>query len=622
MARGAPLAAGLVALLVAAGCAQRVPPPETVPRTAEATTPAPAEPVAPLPAPEPLPAAPEPVPPAAPEVEVPLLVRIGLASDLERVELPCCGEHLVLEAGAESVPLTAPVVVTPEAGVGGGYRIQVAALRDDEQAGQLARSLEDHHHLPSDVHFDAGTGLFRVRSGLFALREDAEAARTRLAAAGIAGTWVVSEAAAGAPGLVLTRQGRVLRVAGRWLRVRNVGRGGLGAQGGRYRGDLLVFLNPRGALNLINELPVEEYLRGVVPKEMGPAQFPRLEALKAQAVAARTYTLAHLGGFRAEGYDLCATPRCQVYGGMVAEHPLSDRAIAETESQVLLHGGELVDARYSATCGGHTEDAAVVFPGEDLPYLKGIPCVEAGTTVLEGVALEGAPFVAPMALAGDGGPPVRSEAAYFLAVERGPGGDRLRLHRAPRQWTVPLPPHLETYRRRNGGHYATDLALVPGDPLTLWFEGERLLAVVQEVEPHQVAFERRGPYDHWRRFRSDRDIAGRLERQYPGLGFTHLEVLDHGRSGRVKAVRFHGRGGRAEVVAGLPVRWMLDVPDTRFTVERTRGPRGETGYAFAGSGWGHGVGMCQVGSYGMAGRGLEYREILEHYYSGVELARV
>jgi SpoIID/LytB domain protein len=65
------------------------------------------------------------------------------------------------------------------------------------------------------------------------------------------------------------------------------------------------------------------------------------------------------------------------------------------------------------------------------------------------------------------------------------------------------------------------------------------------------------------------------------------------------------------------VRWVLDLPDTRFSLERNG-----SGYVFRGSGWGHGVGMCQVGSFGMAGRGHDYRSILEHYYRDVDLVRV
>jgi len=69
------------------------------------------------------------------------------------------------------------------------------------------------------------------------------------------------------------------------------------------------------------------------------------------------------------------------------------------------------------------------------------------------------------------------------------------------------------------------------------------------------------------------------------------------------------------------VRWTLDLPDTRFTMKRLQPKSGPAGYLFTGSGLGHGVGMCQVGAFGMAGRGHTYREILEHYYTGVTLAR-
>jgi stage II sporulation protein D len=106
------------------------------------------------------------------------------------------------------------------------------------------------------------------------------------------------------------------------------------------------------------------------------------------------------------------------------------------------------------------------------------------------------------------------------------------------------------------------------------------------------------------------------------VGFTGLEVLSRGVSGRVGALRILGAGGRTVEVEGLAVRWTLDLPDTRFTMKRLRPPSGAAGYLFTGSGWGHGVGMCQVGAFGMAGRGHGYREILQHYYTGVTLARV
>jgi len=573
--------------------------------------------------------------------EGPVLVRVGLASDLDRLSLPCCDPGWVLEAGGESLPLTAPLTVAPDAAVAdvAVYRLQVAALRDEAQAVELARRLADRHGLTADAHFDAGVGLFRVRLGRFARRDDAESARRRVEGSGLAGTWVVTEGGTlSRPGLLVVRDGRAVRVPGRWLRVRDTAGRGLPVGEHRYRGDLLVFLNPRGSLNLIGELPVEDYLRGVVPAEMGPNQYGRIEALKAQAVAARTYVLRNLGDFREEGYDICATPRCQAYRGMSAEHWLSDRAIAETADQVLVWHDELVDARYSATCGGHTEDVALVFPQERHEYLKGVPCPEGEVRVIEGSELEGTPLldaltprlgVLPAASGGegDGGRSVlrrrlRDEEGFFLGVERtGAGITVLRLRTPAGERRVALPEGLATFRRRGTGSFATDLALLPGDPVTLWWEGPALAAVVQEVDSAQSPLDRRHPRAAWTRFHSDRELAGRIEQRYPGLGFAYLEPLDRGVSGRVGAVRLVGRSGRTQVVEGLAVRWTLDLPDTNFTVRRTI-QGGAPGYLFTGTGWGHGVGLCQVGSYAMAGRGLGYRDILEHYYTGVELVRV
>jgi peptidoglycan hydrolase-like amidase len=610
-------AAALLLVLATAGCAGRTPPPATPPAPPPAASEA--EPIAPAP---PLPVE-EPAPPppaaAAPLVEVPLVVRVGLENDLARLDLPCCSPHLVLHAGDERLPLTAAIAVEPAAlrVEGAVYRLQVAALADRARADEMARRLGARHGMPAEARWDDVAGLHRVRLGRFAGRDEAETARRRLEAAGLAGSWVVGEGGAvEGPALRLIAGERIHSAAGRWLRVAATGGATVAWAGKRYRGDLLVYLNPRGRLNVINELPLEDYLRGVVPGEMGPEQYGRIEALKAQAVAARTYALRNLGEFRGEGYDICATPRCQVYHGLGAEHPLSDRAIAETEHQVLVHHGELVDARYSATCGGHTEDGDLVFPNGHAPYLKGVPCVEGGMVVIEGGGglLEGTPLPAELA---------RRVAAGELEERHGAFLDRtgptLRL-RTPggRQEVWPLPADLATFRRRGvEGRFATDLALVAGDPVTLWTAGGQIVALAQEVDPWAVPFDRPQQFASWSRTRSDREIARRVEQRYPGLGFRSLEVVTRGVSGRVAVLRLHGAGGRTVEVEGLAVRWVLDLPDTRFSVERNG-----AGYVFRGSGWGHGVGMCQVGSFGMAGRGHDYRAILEHYYTDVELVRV
>jgi stage II sporulation protein D len=281
----------------------------------------------------------------------------------------------------------------------------------------------------------------------------------------------------------------------------------------------------------------------------------------------------------------------------------------------MLHQGELVDARYSATCGGHTEDGDVVFPHGHAPYLKGVPCVEAGMAIVEGGGslLEGEPLPAELARRVAAGEVEERHGSFLDRVGatlrlRGPGG---------REEIWPLPADLATFRRRGAGRYATDLALLPGDPLTLWLAAGRLIALALEVDPHELPFDRPQQYASWSRTRSDAELARRVEQRHPGLGFRSLEVVSRGVSGRVGVLRLHGAGGRSVEVEGLAVRWVLDLPDTRFSVERKG-----SGYVFRGSGWGHGVGMCQVGSFGMAGRGHDYRAILEHYSRDVELVLV
>ncbi len=415
---------------------------------------------------------------------------------------------------------------------------------------------------------------------------------------------------------------------------------------------------------------------------------------------------------------------------MGVEHPLTDRAIAETAGQVLLYHGELVDALYSSTCGGHTEDVHVVFPLKSEPYLKAVPCIEAGTARLEGDLPDGAPFPAALTrrllpasaealtpqvvaarlehlalLAGLHPPRTRLAslerrevqrfvaATFDLALDArllvAPADVSYLLHNPPADWseedrrraayllqsglltgpldraldadeverlllglaetlrvverqevafltlannqmavkagaeerTLALPPRLATFRTGAAGTAAGALALVVGDALTLYRRGDELAAVVQAVDRRGAAYDRSSSYSNWTRFRTDAQIASQVQTRLPGLGFRTFEVLSRGVSGRVGKIRIAGDRETAEV-EGLAVRWTLDVPDTLFTVKRLEPPGREPGWLFTGRGWGHGVGMCQVGAFGMAQRGQGYREILTHYYSGVELGRV
>ena len=90
-----------------------------------------------------------------------------------------------------------------------------------------------------------------------------------------------------------------------------------------YRGRIEVFTNTRGNLTVVNELGLEDYVKGVVANELSPGGYPAIEALKAQAIAARTYALKNRGQFMAQGFDILPTTRSQVYRGLTSEQPLS-----------------------------------------------------------------------------------------------------------------------------------------------------------------------------------------------------------------------------------------------------------------------------------------------------------
>ncbi|MCY7322385.1 MAG: SpoIID/LytB domain-containing protein [Phormidesmis sp. CAN_BIN36] len=137
-----------------------------------------------------------------------------------------------------------------------------------------------------------------------------------------------------------------------------------------YAGSLRLQPNAYGNATLVNLVPLETYVRGVVPHEIGGwAPQPVLEA---QAILARTYVLRNLRRFAIDNYQLCATTQCQVYWGIDGAVNSTDRAIAATRGQVLTYQNELVDALYSSTTGGVTAAFGDVWRGWDRPYLRAV----------------------------------------------------------------------------------------------------------------------------------------------------------------------------------------------------------------------------------------------------------
>ncbi|MFS0863094.1 SpoIID/LytB domain-containing protein [Fredinandcohnia sp. 179-A 10B2 NHS] len=146
----------------------------------------------------------------------------------------------------------------------------------------------------------------------------------------------------------------------------------------RYRGIAEVGFNSSGTLAGINELPMEEYLYGVVPRELPPVPYGEIEAQKSQAVAARTYAFAGLGKRSKDGYDLLPTTSDQVYGGFEDEHPISNQAVDETRGVVATYEGKLITAVFNSTSGGFSANNEDIWSSDAVPYLRGVPDAQRG----------------------------------------------------------------------------------------------------------------------------------------------------------------------------------------------------------------------------------------------------
>jgi stage II sporulation protein D (peptidoglycan lytic transglycosylase) len=130
----------------------------------------------------------------------------------------------------------------------------------------------------------------------------------------------------------------------------------------RHRGTLILRLDPGQTVTIVEEVALEDYLEGVLPHEMDP-DWP-LEALKAQAVVARSFAYANMGKFKKDGFDLTADTRSQMYRGITAVNDNVRRAVLDTHGEVLGWNGQLLRVYYHACCGGRTENAAEAWGGD------------------------------------------------------------------------------------------------------------------------------------------------------------------------------------------------------------------------------------------------------------------
>lgn len=296
-----------------------------------------------------------------------------------------------------------------------------------------------------------------------------------------------------------------------------------------YRGILEIHPGPGKGFSLVNVVPLECYVAGVLPSEM-PSHWP-LEALKAQAVAARTDVLSKLGRHRAEGFDVCDEVHCMAYRGIQAERPGTNRAVSETAGIVLRRGSGPFPAVYSAQCGGRTQSFLDAW-GRNAPVV--------------GVA------------------------DYDDSCSPG---------------EFPLPPwELDRWVREGSGAYCDQ-------PQLKGYRNFRWVTLVG---------------------------AARLQasERLKGIGrIRSVRVTHRSEAGWANELTFTGEKGERKITNDT-IRGVLGgLRSNLICLEPWFDESGNLDEIIVyGGGWGHGVGMCQVGACGLAKRGWDFRRILEHYY--------
>jgi len=337
-----------------------------------------------------------------------------------------------------------------------------------------------------------------------------------------------------------------------------------------YGGDLKLQPNAYGTYTLVNQVPIETYLRGVVPNEIGASAPPT--AIEAQAVLARTYALRNLRRFAIDNYQMCADTQCQVYYGISGSAPESDRAIAATAGQVLTYQNELVDALYSSTTGGVTAPFTNVWNGADRPYLKAV--VDSTENVWDLAAK-----------------PLADETNFraFIAEKKGFNEE---------SW--------DYFRWRTN----STLAELSQDLKSYLQSKQSPLAGFTKIQ--DIAILERSPAGRVQRMSvtTDKGVI-QLEKDEilrafyaPSSTLFYLDPIYEEPTKALKAPKVIGTNTLQKQVALPPAQ---------------PSPKVLKGYAFVGGGFGHGVGMSQTGAYHLGDLGWSSSRILSFYYPGTQL---
>lgn len=349
------------------------------------------------------------------------LIRIGLSTNAGSVSITTGDSSLVAYSpeepsrmlAANRVSVSARAYRPPEVA---NYRFEIQNIATSDEANEIAKEVREATSLSALVSIDTATNTWKVWiGGVFETAEEADAFKASLSEKGfedavkvIEKKTIISEDA-----IALSQQVRtagksqvrsIVRPIGdsqpvigppsvdpnlrevivngpseiaKYASLKSVSFGSLNERanpvrlnGKAYRGRIEVFVNARGSLTVVNVVPLEEYLLGVVPAELS---LPNLEAQKAQAIAARTYAVANINGYGVQGFDMVPTVWSQVYKGVSIETAIGTRAVRETAGQIATYNGKPIMAYFTSTCGGRTENSENIFDHAE-PYLRGVEC--------------------------------------------------------------------------------------------------------------------------------------------------------------------------------------------------------------------------------------------------------
>jgi SpoIID/LytB domain protein len=351
-----------------------------------------------------------------------------------------------------------------------------------------------------------------------------------------------------------------------------------------YAGDMKIQPNSYGNYTLVNQVPIDLYLRGVVPHEIG-AGAP-LTAIQAQAILARTYALRNLRRFATDDYEICADTQCQVYFGLAQTDPVSDSAIAATSGQVLTYKSELVDALYSSTTGGVTARFTDIWNGEERPYLQ--PVIDSIQTQWD---LEARPL--------------SDEANFraFLALTSGFNEDGWPAFR----WNRPA-----------------SLQEIGGTLKEYLTKRQHPLANFNQITGLTVV--ERAPSGRVQKLQVNTDIGS-----FDLIKDEAVKALEPPTSllFYVEPIMSAPAAAKSAESSAAPTSQSAKLAALKASLPNAANPDGAkqtpatqpvlTGYRFIGGGFGHGVGMSQAGAYNLGKQGYSSEQILEFYYPGTEL---